>query len=1331
MSKPQRPPRSGPPVPRLPAGGSRGPAARQLLVDVSQVVLHDYKTGIQRVVRSVLSELLVQPPPGFRVEPVYARPNQPGFRYARAFLHALGRGPELPDDPITVWKGDVFLGLDLNHNAVLTQPAFFQSLRRAGVKVCSVVYDLLPILMPKAFHGLDGSSHARWLASLAEMDGLVCISRAVADEALAWLEAHGPRRKAPLPVGWFHLGADLGASLPTRGLPPGTQDLLQVFRQRPTFLMVATLEPRKGHRQALEAFDLLWARGVDANLLFVGREGWSVEKLVHQLRHTHPERGRRLFWLEGASDEYLEQLYSASACLIAASEGEGFGLPLIEAAQHRIPILARDLPVFREVAGDHALYFSGLAPEALADRVAAWLDLAAAGTAPGSEGLRGLTWAQSTRDLLRVILEDRWYRTWTPSARPPAPSPAAPSTAPPPAPGPWERSIAVDGRTLCLPGSTQRGIGHYTVHHLLALASLTPRWRYRLFLDVPEASDWGLDRLRALPNLEVLPFEAFRAEGHDLVHVPDPMMLDPHPAWTQPGATATVVFYDLIPLLFREQFLDRWSAEARGDYARRIEALRHSPATILTISEHTRRDLVAHLDFPPDRLVPILAGLNLEPGSGPSPAALRKVRSEWGLEGPYFLVVGALDHHKRFDISLQAFARVRQSHPVRLAVVGSLDHPTARAYREQFWEQGIDSIVFTGFLPRAELECLYRGATALLFPSAYEGFGLPVLEAMAQNCPVITSTASSLPEVAGDATLLVPPGDAEALAKAMRSLLEDEGLGSDLRTRGALQARRFPWEAVARRTLAVWQDLWEAAAPGRPEPVPEPAAPDRAPLSVRWEGSQFVWHSLAHVNRQLCLGLLREGSFDLGLVPYEPDQFRPADHPDFQPLAARVNLRPAGPVAVHVRHQWPPRFTPPPAGCWVMIQPWEYGGLPQSWVQPMLEAVDEVWVYTTWLRDRYLESGIPADRVAVVPLGVDTGRFRPGGPTFPLGTPKAFRFLFVGGIIPRKGVDVLLAAYRRAFTAADDVGLVIKAQGGGVYAGSELRDAIEAHRKDPAAPALEFLQDDLSEAELAALYRSCQAFVLPYRGEGFGLPIAEAMASGLPVIVTGRGAAMDFTQGDWAYRIPSRPFPIPRVDALLPGPAGFWLEEPDEAALAACLAWVAAHPGEAREKGALARAHAEAHLGWEGPVHAAAARLKALAHRPPRRFSPPASAPPPVATALLYAADWGQAEWAEVVLSHLTAFQPGEPVALVLALPGDGRGPAPAAAEQKVVDLVRSTGRTAFPDILILGPGEDQEEALRPYLIREEVPRGRGAIHGLRSLAGLRFAHARKQLTRS
>jgi glycosyltransferase involved in cell wall biosynthesis len=157
---------------------------------------------------------------------------------------------------------------------------------------------------------------------------------------------------------------------------------------------VGTLEPRKGHRQTLAAFELLWAQQIDVNLVFVGKKGWMVDDLA-ALINNHAELGKRLFWLDGISDEYLGHIYAASTCLLSASEGEGFGLPLIEAAKQHIPVLARDLPVFREVAGDHAFYFKGFEAQDLADSVLRWVSLNQSGKAPNSKHIPILTWAQS------------------------------------------------------------------------------------------------------------------------------------------------------------------------------------------------------------------------------------------------------------------------------------------------------------------------------------------------------------------------------------------------------------------------------------------------------------------------------------------------------------------------------------------------------------------------------------------------------------------------------------------------------------------------------------------------------------------------------------------------------------------------------------------------------------------------------------------------------------------------------------------------------------------------------------------------------------------------
>lgn len=377
---------------------------KRLFVDVSELVRRDSRTGIQRVVRSILACLIKSENVTYEVQPVYAVADQPGYRVARNFLARMKGvfGDESFDELLDYQAGDVFLGLDLQPEIVPAQREYLKTLRNNGVSVFFVVYDILCLRMPQYCNEATVQAFQNWIQTIVEGDGALCISQAVRDDLLHWLDENGMQDGRRFFASWFHLGADIQNSNPSLGLPAEAEPILGVMQARPTFLMVGTLEPRKGHAFALEAFDRLWREGNDVCLMIVGKEGWNVDALSNRIK-SHPEYGSRLLWLEGVSDEFLERLYAQATCLVAASEGEGFGLPLIEAAKHGLPIIARDIPVFKEVAGNRAYYFPGRDPDDLMAAVMDWLTLNQAGRVPASANLPWLTWQQSTDALLRLI----------------------------------------------------------------------------------------------------------------------------------------------------------------------------------------------------------------------------------------------------------------------------------------------------------------------------------------------------------------------------------------------------------------------------------------------------------------------------------------------------------------------------------------------------------------------------------------------------------------------------------------------------------------------------------------------------------------------------------------------------------------------------------------------------------------------------------------------------------------------------------------------------------------------------------------------------------------
>lgn len=382
-----------------------GRAPRQYLVDVSELVNQDAKSGIQRVVHGVLKTLLGPAisavPSDFRVEPVYT-PGDGRYYYARHFMGGLlDVASGCADEPVDVRYGDIFLGLDLAPVAAVRAEQALKLMRMAGAKVFFVVYDVLPMQRPDCFPPEAEGIFRSWTEMVARMaDGVACISRQVCHDFAEAADALSVGRPTALPLWYFPLGLSLAKN---DGHTGELRAEIEEVRKSPRrmVLMVGTLEPRKGHAQALDAMEHLWATGHDVMLVIVGKQGWMVEALVTRL-NEHSQRGERLYWLTGVSDEELDALYAKADAVLCASEAEGYGLPLIEAASRDVALIARDIPVFRDVAGRRAVFFSGTGPIELADVIVRTLDSGVPDPVDDDRHVYN-TWQDSAKRLLEIV----------------------------------------------------------------------------------------------------------------------------------------------------------------------------------------------------------------------------------------------------------------------------------------------------------------------------------------------------------------------------------------------------------------------------------------------------------------------------------------------------------------------------------------------------------------------------------------------------------------------------------------------------------------------------------------------------------------------------------------------------------------------------------------------------------------------------------------------------------------------------------------------------------------------------------------------------------------
>jgi len=368
--------------------------------------------------------------------------------------------------------------------------------------------------------------------------------------------------------------------------------------------------------------------------------------------------------------------------------------------------------------------------------------------------------------------------------------------------------IAIDARKL-----RDYGIGTYIRNLLRHLARIDESSEYVLIVqpaDIEIAADLG-ENFRTVPDWSrsysireqfSIPLD-LRREAVDLFHAPHYVL----PPLTPCKSVVTI--HDCIHLRFPQYLPNRMGYV----YARSsLWVATHRATRVLTVSETSKRDILRYFRVPESKIDVIYNALDERLGMTPTEEEVGQVRERYQLHDPFLLYAGNIKPHKNLERLIEAFNTLRRGglEHVKLLIIGDEISKYASLRRAVHRHKLHKHVRFFGFVSDKTLASLYRLASAFVFPSLYEGFGLPPLEAMAAGTPVITSNVSSLPEVVGDAALLIDPYEPDEIAVAMRRVLTEPGLREDLRARGLARVKEFSWDRSVRRVREIYGEVLDA-----------------------------------------------------------------------------------------------------------------------------------------------------------------------------------------------------------------------------------------------------------------------------------------------------------------------------------------------------------------------------------------------------------------------------------------------------------------------------------------------------------------------------------------
>ncbi|UVK38223.1 glycosyltransferase [Mesorhizobium sp. AR10] len=662
-------------------------------------------------------------------------------------------------------------------------------------------------------------------------------------------------------------------------------------------------------------------------------------------------------------------------------------------------------------------------------------------------------------------------------------------------------------------------------------------------------------------------FEAFSESLHaDVVHISSLFEgFSDHSASSirqLPGSSLiATTLYDLIPYIYRDMYLPSGTPSEKF-YFEKIDYLKKSDIC-LAISQYTADEAVSLLSLDDSKVFNI---------SGSTSDEFRQIiqfnkgnaARSFSLNRELVLYTGGIDFRKNIDRLLGAFAAlppdIRRQHI--LGIVGKVGEIPAVQIKAKAYSLGLTDEDFRlfGYVSDPELVELYNICRLFVFPSWHEGFGLPALEAMKCGAPTIAAGTTSIPEVVGWDKALFDPMDERSITDKMLAALTDDEFRAELSRRGLDRARLFSWDQSAEKAIRAFEsvlshsdravvrggtdvgyralidsiasvdgatdeDLLSTAeaieASFRATKKREASLDLSKELKWRVEGPFDSSYSLALLNRETARALSDLGH-DVALFSTEgPGDFLPNPHylkqnPDLDAMWIRSQELGQHDADVTSRILYPPRVDDMASPTNMLHHyAWEESGFPLEWVEEFNKHLQAITCLSPHVEKILIDHGVTVP-LSVSGCGIDHWDRIVADSTFRL-SQTGFKFLHVSSCFPRKGADLLLNAYGRAFSSRDDVVLIIK-----TFPNPHneidrwLREAI-GHRSD--FPRVEIIIEDFDNSRLKALYEACDVLVAPSRAEGFGLPMAEAMMSGLPVITTGWGGQLDFCKPEIAWLV--------------------------------------------------------------------------------------------------------------------------------------------------------------------------------------------------------------------